>query len=113
MLYVVLCLQAEDLKYLSFQTIEVPETLYLLFKEAKLLQSRGELWEIRKNEILAMPDPLDSLSPEEKQVFETMRSELATVCKKYVNKDQVSEKCLLATHMWCAASRRTLSLTAG
>jgi len=82
-------LQADDLKYLGFVTVEVPETVYLLFKEAKLLQSREELWEIRKNEILAFPDPLLGLSAEERYGFDYFRSELETTFRKYVKPGQI------------------------
>lgn len=63
--------------------------MYLLFKEAKLLQSREELWEIRKHEILALPDPLASLSAEQRQGFDWMRGELETVFKKDIKQGQI------------------------
>ena len=84
-----LILQADDLKYLGFVTVEVPETLYLLFKEAKLLRSREDLWEIRKNEILALPDPLLGLSAEKRVGFDWMRSELETTFRKFVKPGQI------------------------
>lgn len=45
-------LQAEELKYVGFRTLETPETMYLLLKEAKLLQSREELWESESSRFL-------------------------------------------------------------
>ena len=84
-------LQAKDLKYLNFSTIEIPKTLYLMFQDAGMLKSREELWEIRKHQILTeLPDPLAaSLSAEEKDGFEKMRIEVETVCKKYVKEGQI------------------------
>ena len=79
-LVTLLFLQADDLKYLGFATQEVPETVYLMFKEAKLLQSREALWEIRKDEVLALPSP----SAERRHGLEWMRSELTTVFKKHI-----------------------------
>lgn len=84
-----LLLQADDLKYLGFVTVEVPETVYLLCKEAKLLQSCEELWEIRKNEILAYPDPLLGLSTEERYGSDYFWSELETTFRKYVKPGQI------------------------
>lgn len=82
-------LQAEDLQYLGFAIQEVSETMYWLFKEAKLLKSREELWQIKKDEILKLPDPLDGLSPEKRGGFDWMRSELETVFKNFVKPGQI------------------------
>ena len=68
--------------------------MYLLFERAGLLQSREQLWEIRKKEILAMPDPLDSIPDkgqrlEAERAFHFMCSELETVFKKYIRPGQI------------------------
>ncbi len=63
--------------------------MYLLFKEAELLQSREELWEVRKHEILALPDPLASLPAEQRQGFDNIRKEVETLFKKYVKCGQI------------------------
>ena len=62
-----------------------------MFRDAELLKSREELWEIRKHQILTeCLDPLAaSLSAEEKEGLEKMRIEVETVCKKYVKEGQV------------------------
>lgn len=82
-------LQADDLKYLGFRTEEVPETVYLLFKEAELLQSREDMWELRKREILALPDPLKDMSPEQRYGYDWILSEQQTVFKKYIQPGQI------------------------
>ena len=93
MLTPVILVQAEDVRYLGFEAIGVSETMYLLFQMDGLLQSRDELWEVRKEEIRAMPDPLDAsqgeLSADQKQALCSMREELGKVCKKYVTADQI------------------------
>ena len=64
--------------------------MYLLFKQAGLLQSQEELWEIRKVEVLAKPDPLaGNLSAEQRQAFESTRDEIAKVFKNYIKQDQI------------------------
>lgn len=82
-------LQADDLRYLGLETVEVPETAYLLFRKAGLLQSREDLWEIRRQEILAQPDPLQGLLAEKKAGYENLVKELETVCKKHVIPGQI------------------------
>ncbi|KAL0040317.1 hypothetical protein WJX77_003270 [Trebouxia sp. C0004] len=79
---------ANDLKSLGFVTVEAPETVYLLFKEAKLLQSREDLWEIRKNKILALPNLLDGMSAEQRIGLDWMQDELLKVFRKCVKPGQ-------------------------
>lgn len=75
------------MKYLGFALEEIPETIYLLIKEVNLLQSREQLWEIRKEEILALPDHLASMSAEKRlqaeEAYNFMHSQLETVFKKF------------------------------
>ncbi|DBA84447.1 TPA: hypothetical protein ACH3X1_006080 [Trebouxia sp. C0004] len=80
--------KANDLKSLGFVTVEAPETVYLLFKEAKLLQSREDLWEIRKNKILALPNLLDGMSAEQRIGLDWMQDELLKVFRKCVKPGQ-------------------------
>lgn len=67
--------------------------MYLLFKEADLLPSREQLWESKKDEILALPDGLADMRVEQRpaaeQAFRFMRSELETVFKKYIQPGQI------------------------
>lgn len=87
-------LQAGDIEYLGFGREKISETMYLLFEEAGLLQSREQLWEIKKKEILALPDPLDSILDKRRRLevegaFHFMSHELVTVFKKYIRPGQI------------------------
>lgn len=88
--------QVEDLKYLGFVTIEVSQTAYLLFKESGLLPSREQLWEMRKLEILALPDPLANLSAEQRRGFDSIRDEIEKVFKKYIQPGQIEFRAMPA-----------------
>lgn len=76
-------MQAGDLAYLGYTIAEVPETAYLLFKRAKLLESREQLWERKKQEMLAMPGVLETPG------LVSLRQELANKFSKYVTTDQI------------------------
>ena len=55
-----------------------------------LLQSRDQLWEAKKLQMLAMPDPLESMEAQAKQSLLNLREELAQVFSKYVRqKEQI------------------------
>ena len=83
-----MCVQVYDLEYLGYATAPVPETVYLLFKAAAFLQSRDQLWEAKKLQMLAMPDPLESMEAQGKQRLLSLREELAQVFSKYVQQKQ-------------------------
>lgn len=84
-----MCVQAQDLEYLGYATAPVPKAVYLLFKAAKLLQSRDQLWEHKKEQMLAMPDPLLFMAAQPRQGLERLRMELEQVFSKYVQQGQI------------------------
>lgn len=96
-----MCVQAEDLKYLGFRTAEVPETVYLLFKKAGLLQSQEQLWELKKLEILALPDPLESMTAERREPLDRLCEELESKFSKFVKPGQIIFKTILLAMSKC------------
>ena len=83
------CLQVDDLKYLGFACEEVPKVVYLLFQRYHLLSSHEEIWERRKQDVLALKDPTLGLQASWRQTFLTIRDELEKVFKKYIKPNQI------------------------